>query len=74
MNKREESELRGAGKILDILWDNSFYSIGEKGSKRIEEEMIYYFGENWSRDMYKFIEESNSTHYIEPIKSLKFSR
>ncbi len=40
------NQLKGAGKILDILWNNSYYSMGKEASKRIEIEMIYYFGEN----------------------------
>jgi ornithine carbamoyltransferase len=63
-------ELRGAGKILDILWDSSYYSMGKEASKRIEKEMIYYFGKNWAIDMYKFIEDKPSCR-PEPIKRLK---
>ena len=55
----EESELRGIGKILDCLWDNSMNLMGEKGADRIKDEMEYYFSENWATDMYDFIEDFN---------------
>ena len=68
----EKAELKGVGKILDILWGGSYYEMGEKASKRIETEMIYYFGKNWSRDMYYLIEENKrgKPHCIEPVKTL----
>ena len=65
---QEEAELRGVGKILDNLWTNSIELIGEKGAKRIEEEMTYYFGEKWFSTMYEFIGEKGNTH--EPVKTL----
>ena len=58
--------LIGVGKILDILWDNSYYSLGKLASDRIEKEMIYYFGKNWCSTMYKLIDKNP-----EPIKTLK---
>ena len=70
MNKEIE-QLKGAGKILDTLWNNSYYGMGEKASKRIEEEMIYYFGKNWAKKMYKLIEDGKTPHEILPIKTLK---
>jgi len=59
-------ELIGVAKILDILWDNSYYSMGKSGAERIQKEMVYYFGKNWARDMYKLIEKNP-----EPLKRLK---
>ena len=50
-----QAELRGAGKILDMLWTNSYYALGKLASDRIKEEMVYYFGKDWSTDMSKFI-------------------
>jgi len=72
-NKRdlEIAELKGVGKILDILWENSYYSMGKEASKRLEAELIYYFGEEWTTDMYKIIEEKGNIHKIEPVKTLK---
>jgi len=69
MNNKEQ--LKGVGKILDILWTDSRQSIGEKASNRIEKEIIYYFGENWTTDMYDIIEDGNGPHEIIPIKPLK---
>ena len=71
MISKEKEQLRGVGKILDILWDGCFYSMGENGAKRLEEELIYYFGKNWTKDMYKFIEEPKTAHEIKPVKTLK---
>ena len=73
-NKRdlEIAELKGVGKILDILWENSYYSMGKEASKRLEAELIYYFGEEWTTDMYKIIEEKGNIHKkIEPVKTLE---
>jgi len=64
------AELKGVGKILDILWNNSYNSMGKDAVKRLEVELIYYFGEDWSRNMYKIIEEPNTCHRIEPVKTL----
>jgi hypothetical protein len=72
--KEKLAELRGVGKILDILWTNSYYSMGEKASKRIEEEMIYYFGKNWPKDMYDFIQDDKPRCQplaVETLKQLK---
>ena len=63
----EEAELRGAAKILDSLWFNSYYSMGKEASERIETEMTYYFGKEWYKTMYKFI----GPIYSNPIKTLK---
>lgn len=65
----ERGELKGVGKILDSLWDNSFYLFGKLGSDRIKEEMIYYFGKNWMVDMYEFIGATNV--HPEGVKTLK---
>ena len=72
-NKRdlEIAELKGVGKILDILWGTSYYSMGKEASKRLEAELIYYFGEEWTTDMYKIIEEKGNIHKIEPVKTLE---
>ena len=67
---KELAELRGVGKILDILWEGSYYSMGKEASKRIEKEMIYYFGKNWTKDMYDFIQDKKSVR-PEPVKTLK---
>ena len=69
--KGEIAELKGIAKILDILWENSYYSMGKRASKRIEEEMIYYFGTNWSTDMYEFIEAKSVRPVLpRPLKEL----
>ena len=65
----ERAELSGVGKCLDNLWDGSHPSMGERAAKRIERELIYYFGENWTTDMYKFIEGDNCQHKL--VKTLK---
>ena len=74
MKKEELAELKGVGKILDMLWTNSHYCMGEKAADRIEQEMVYYFGKNWSTDMYKIIEDGNNPHEIKPIKPLKLKK
>jgi len=51
----DEERLRGAAIMLDILWNNCYYSMGEKAPKRIETELFCYFGKNWTTDMYDFI-------------------
>jgi hypothetical protein len=33
--------------------------------------MTYYFGKNWSEDMYKLIEDGERPHSIKSIKQLK---
>ena len=49
---KEKYELIGIAKILDSLWENS---ANERDmSKRIKKELVYFFGENWSEDMYNF--------------------
>ena len=70
MNKEIE-QLKGAGKMLDILWNASIPLMGEKAAKRIEEEMIYLFGEKWVVDMYKLIEDGKTPHEIIPLEPLK---
>ena len=56
MTKKQELEqLKGIGKILDCLWENSHYAMGIHAIARIKTELIYYFGENWTTDMYDFI-------------------
>ncbi len=59
MTKRQRDELRGAAKLLDGLWNNSYYSMGEKAADRLENEMIYLFGNKWTKKMYDLIEENN---------------
>lgn len=71
MNKIKLAELKGAGKILDKLWNDSYYGMGRKASKRIKTELIYYFGENWASDMSKIIEDGKKPYEIKPIKTLK---
>ena len=71
MSKIKLAELKGAGKILDILWNNCYYSMGKEASKRIKEELIYYFGKNWSTNLYKIIEDGKNPHEIIPIKTAK---
>ncbi|KKL00896.1 hypothetical protein LCGC14_2628020 [marine sediment metagenome] len=44
---REEEQLRGAGKMLNCLWYNS--SNVRDMSERVEKELVYYFGKNWSK-------------------------
>ena len=63
-----EAELKGVGKILDSLWTASIPLLGEKASKRIKEEMVYYFGKNWAVVMYKFIGQKGNRH--KPVKTL----
>ncbi|MBJ8343957.1 hypothetical protein JGU72_04655 [Antrihabitans sp. YC2-6] len=60
-------------KILDSLWDNSYYAMGEKASKRIEQEMVYYFGDNWNSSMYEVMTwdgESKPSRHPAPIPTL----
>ena len=65
----DKAELKGAGKILDMLWSNS---ANEKHmDKRIELELIYFFGKNWSKDMYNFIDEEKNYPNMKSIKTLK---
>ena len=66
-----KDELKGVGKILDILWENSYYSMGKQGVERIEKELIYYFGKNWSTDMYKLIEDGDKPRTIKALKTFK---
>jgi len=66
LTKQEMSELIGVAKILDSLWENSYYSMGKLASDRIEKEMTYYFGKNWTIDMYKLIDKNPK-----PLKKLK---
>ena len=63
-----EAELKGVGKILDSLWTASIPLLGEKASKRIKKEMVYYFGKNWAVVMYKFIGQKGNRH--KPVKTL----
>lgn len=70
---RGEGQLIGVAKILDNLWDNSYYSMGKKASERIEKEMVYYFGENWTTDMYDFMlkdGESLPSRHPAPVPTL----
>lgn len=67
--EKEINQLKGAGKILDKLWDDSIFTMGKLASDRIQKEMVYYFGKNWTTDMYKLIEDEN--HKIEPVEALQ---
>lgn len=75
MSQRSDKfQLIGVAKILDNLWDNSYYSMGKEAANRIEKEMIYYFGENWYHDMYEFITqdgESQLSRHPVSVKTLK---
>ena len=71
MKERDLEQLRGAGKMLDILWNNSYYSMGDRAADRIRKEMEYYFGKNWTKTMYDFIEDGGRPHEIIPVKTLK---
>ena len=67
--EKEKSELIGVGKILDCLWDNSYYSMGKLGADRIEQEMIYYFGKDWNMNMYKIIGSNGMrAQSVKPLK------
>lgn len=69
----QEGQLIGAAKVLDSLWDNSYYSLGAEASKRIESEMIYYFGQNWTGSMYDVMTwdgQSKPSRHPEPIPTL----
>ena len=70
----EWGQLIGVAKILDSLWEDSYDSLGKDTSKRLEQEMIYYFGENWCSDMYEVIRKdgkSGHSQHPEPVKTLK---
>lgn len=70
----DKFQLIGVAKILDILWVNSYYVMGKDASKRLEEELVYYFGENWASDMYDFILEdgvSKPSCHPETVKTLE---
>lgn len=70
----EWGQLIGVAKILDNLWEDSYYGLGKDASKRIEQEMIYYFGSNWCNDMYEVIQKdgkSGRSQHPEPVKTLK---
>lgn len=69
--KVEEFELRGIAKILDSLWDNS---ANERDmSVRIRTELVYFFGKNWTKNMYKFIgtKGSERPELPRPLKEQK---
>lgn len=68
--KKQIYELQAVAKILDNLWENSYYSMGQRGVERIELELIYYFGKNWTVDMYKFMDETDPNNW-DLIKTLK---
>lgn len=72
MSRKEDlAELRGVGKILDALHTNSYYWGGRETSKRIIIELEYYFGKNWTTDMYKIICDGEKPHCKNPVKTLK---
>lgn len=50
--KEQLIELRGIAKILDCLWENSANE--RYMDKRIKRELVYFFGKNWTKDMYEF--------------------
>ena len=69
---QEKEQLKGIAKILDHLWGNSYHSKGKRGSDRIKEEMIYFFGEEWNKDMYNFIEHNGKRPEMpRPLKDIK---
>lgn len=61
-------EMRGALKMLDCLWNNSYYSMGKEASARIEIEFKYFLGDDWSKNLHKIIQEEDGTTL--PLKSL----
>jgi hypothetical protein len=61
-------EMRGALKILDCLWLNSYYSMGKEASSRIEAEFKYFLGDDWAKNLHKVIQEKDGT--VTPLKSL----
>jgi hypothetical protein len=69
LTKFQISELKGAAKVLDLLWTGSYYTCGPENSKRIEGEMIYLFGEDWTTAMYKLVGNKGSARmpYIKPL-------
>lgn len=68
--KQEVEQLKGIAKILDCLWEGSYYE--KNMDKRIEKELIYFFGKNWVRTMYKFADmESSRPIMPRPLKELK---
>ena len=68
--KQEElSELRGVAKILDVLWENS-YNV-RRMNERIKTELEYFFGENWMKDMYDFMETKSGRPIMpRPLKEI----
>jgi hypothetical protein len=70
MNKKQEIEqLKGIAKILDCLWEDS-YNV-RKMDERIKKELIYFFGENWATDMYKFANMKSTRPIMpRPLKEL----
>ena len=74
MTKKEKEiqQLIGFAKCLDLLWENSYNE--RRMDERIRIELEYYFGKNWSKDMYDFVEkhtkEKTSARLLMP-KTLK---
>ena len=67
--KEEIAELRGIAKILDLLWENSANE--KQMDRRIEKELIYFFGKNWITDMYKFANMTSVSPILpRPLKEL----
>ena len=66
-------QLLGIAKLLDNLWDGSYYSMGEKAVERLNRELIYYFGKNWATDMYKILDE-NGTKLAPTLKDITPTR
>ena len=74
MKKKEKEiyQLIGLAKCLDLLWENS-YNV-KRMDKRVKRELIYYFGENWNKDMYEFVRKhtgEKSTARLNMPKTLK---
>lgn len=63
-------QLVGIAKLLDNLWDGSYYSMGEKAVERLNRELIYYFGKNWAIDMYNIL-DAQPTKLAPTIVDLK---
>lgn len=66
----KEAELRGAMKMLDILWNNSYYSMGKKASSRVKVELVYYLGQDWAEKLDTVVSDINLLT-LKEIESLK---
>lgn len=71
---RDEGELIGAAKVLDVLWDGSYYRCGYATSEVLKREMVYLFGEDWSVTMYDFMlhdGRSKPSCHPSPVRTLE---